>query len=54
MRLTVRAVQMRPDLVTATVTTASGATVPVDLIRHGGSWLLSFSDGDDPLQALTS
>jgi hypothetical protein len=54
MRLTVRAVQMRPDLATATVATASGATVRVDLVRHRRSWLLSFSDGDDPLPALTS
>jgi hypothetical protein len=54
MRLTVHAVQMRPDLATATVTTAGRASVRVDLVRNGGSWLLSFSDGDDPLQALTS
>lgn len=54
MRLTVRAVRMRRYLATATVSTASGATVPVDLVRHGARWLVSFSDGGDPLPALTT
>ena len=36
----------------ATVVTARTTTVQVDLLRHGDGWLLSFSDGDDPLPAL--
>jgi hypothetical protein len=52
LRLRVRQVALRPDLASATVATASGASVPVDLVRHGRRWLVSFSDGDDPLPAL--
>jgi hypothetical protein len=52
MRLVVRHVALRKDLATTTVTTATGTTVPVDLIRHGRDWLLSFSQGGDPISAL--
>ena len=52
-RLAVGSVAVKPDLATAAVRTADGATVPVDLVRDGSRWLLSFSDGDDPLPALT-
>lgn len=52
LRLAVRKVALRRDLATATVATASGASVPVDLVRQGRRWLLSFSNGDDPLPAL--
>jgi hypothetical protein len=51
-RLEVRAVDLRPDLAVASVTTASGATVPVDLVRRGQRWLVSFSQGEDPLPPL--
>jgi hypothetical protein len=53
LRLTVRGVTMRTDLATVTVTTASGGEAAVDMVRRGGKWLLSFSDGEDPMSALT-
>lgn len=53
MRLTVQAVSAHPDLATATVRTADGTVVPVDLVRTGSRWLLSFSNGSDPISALT-
>jgi hypothetical protein len=52
LRLTVRGVSVRPDLATATVAPRSGSTVRVDLVRGPRGWLLSFSDGDDPMPAL--
>jgi hypothetical protein len=52
LRLSVRSVSQRRDLATAAVATASGATVPVDFIRQGGRWVLSFSNGIDPMPAL--
>jgi hypothetical protein len=52
MRLTVRRLALRRDLATATVTTASGAGVQIDLVRKGRRWLLSFSRGSDPMPAL--
>ena len=52
LRFALRGLTVRPDLATATVATASGASVPVDLVRHGQRWLLSFSDGSDPVSAL--
>ena len=52
LRLTVDEVLLRHDLATATVTSARGASVRVDLIRDAGRWLLSFSDGSDPMPAL--
>jgi hypothetical protein len=48
LQLAVRKVALRRDLATATVATASGASVPVDLVRQGRRWLLSFSSGGDP------
>ena len=48
LRFTVRGLTLEPDLATATVTTAKGTSVPVDLIRDGQRWLLSFSDGGRP------
>lgn len=53
MRLEVRSVVTQPDLATARVQTADDSIVPVDLVRAGHRWLLSFSDGDDPMSALT-
>jgi hypothetical protein len=52
LRLAVRQIAARPDLATVTVTAADGAGAAVDLVRHGDRWLLSFSDGDDPMPAL--
>jgi hypothetical protein len=52
LRLTVREVGVRADLATATVMTADGTSATVDLVRRGRRWLLSFSDGNDPLPAL--
>jgi hypothetical protein len=52
LRLTIRQVALRRDLATASVTTASGAAVPIDLVRRGRRWMLSFSDGVDPMPAL--
>jgi hypothetical protein len=52
LRFTVRDLALRPDLATVDVTVAEGAGAPVDFVRRGGRWLLSFSDGNDPLPAL--
>ena len=52
LRLVVREVALRRDLATAAIATASGGSVPVDLVRQGGRWLLSFSGGGDPMLAL--
>lgn len=52
LRLAVRRVAARPDLATVTVTTADGSGAAVDLVRHGDRWLLSFSEGGDPMPAL--
>jgi hypothetical protein len=50
--LTVVALSLRPDLAVARVTGTHG-TVPVNLVRDGRRWLVSFSGGDDPLGAVT-
>jgi hypothetical protein len=47
-----RGLAVRTDLATASVVTANGNAATVDLVRRGGRWLLSFSDGADPLPAL--
>jgi hypothetical protein len=52
LRIEVRELALEPDLATATVSSAGGASVPVDLVRGGRGWLLSFSDGADPIPAL--
>jgi hypothetical protein len=51
-RLAVRRLTLRRDLATAAVATASGASVAVDFVRNGRRWLLSFSNGNDPMPAL--
>jgi hypothetical protein len=53
MDITVEAIHRRPGLATAMVTPHGAATVPVDLVRRRGRWLVSFSAGGDPLRALT-
>ena len=54
LRLTARRVALRPDLATAAVAAAGGAAVPVDFVRQGTRWLLSFSDGADPMPRLAA
>jgi hypothetical protein len=51
-RLAVRRLTLRRDLATVAVATASGASVAVDFVRNGRRWLLSFSNGNDPMPAL--
>ncbi|MEA2233523.1 MAG: hypothetical protein QOD83_3339 [Solirubrobacteraceae bacterium] len=41
-----------PDLATLRVRVGRGATVPLDVVRERRVWLVSFSDGNDPLTAL--
>jgi hypothetical protein len=43
-----------PDLATLRVRVGRGATVPLDVVREKGQWLVSFSDGNDPLAALAA
>ena len=43
---------LQSDLATATIETAGGTGATVDFVRRVGRWLLSFSDGADPLPAL--
>ena len=52
LRVTVRALALRSDLATATVVTATGTGAMVDFVRHGQRWLMSFSEGADPITAL--
>ena len=52
LRLTLRKLTVKSDLATAEMTTATGAEATVDFVRRGGRWLLSFSNGNDPLPAL--
>jgi hypothetical protein len=52
LRLTVRELDVQADLATATLVTANGKGATVDFVRRGRRWLLSFSDGGDPLPAL--
>ena len=52
LRVSVRSVSLRPDLATASVTTTSGANAPVDLVRSRHTWLVSFSEGGDPIPVL--
>jgi hypothetical protein len=49
--LSVVGLRLEPDLATAQVS-VEGRVVPLDLVRQGRRWLVSFSGGDDPLGAL--
>jgi hypothetical protein len=51
LQVTVRRLAVGGTLATADVATASGGTTSVDFVYRGGRWLLSFSDGGDPLPA---
>lgn len=44
----------RPDLATLQVRVGRGATIPLDVVRGRRRWLVSFSDGNDPLTALAA
>jgi hypothetical protein len=52
LRPAVRDIALRPDLATLDVSVAGAASVPVDFVRLQGRWLLSFSDGEDPMRVL--
>jgi hypothetical protein len=52
LRVTVRALALRRDLATAAIRTTSGSATTVDFVRRGKRWLLSFSNGADPIPAL--
>jgi hypothetical protein len=52
LQLTVRDIALRPDLATVVVSVAGGPGAPVDFVRRGGRWLLSFSNGEDPMPVL--
>ena len=52
LQVTVRALDVQADLATARLVAANGRGATVDFVRRGRRWLLSFSDGTDPLPAL--
>jgi hypothetical protein len=52
LRPTVRGIALRPDLATVDVSVGGGAGQPVAFVRHDDRWLLSFSNGDDPMPVL--
>jgi hypothetical protein len=52
LQFTVRELGVRADLATATVVAANGNSATIDFVRRDRRWLLSFSDGNDPLPAL--
>jgi hypothetical protein len=47
-----RALALRPDLATAELASTFGAAATVDFVRRGKRWLMSFSDGEDPVPSL--
>jgi hypothetical protein len=48
-RLTVTSLAFEPGLARARVRIGDGRTIPLDIVRSGHRWLVSFSDGADPL-----
>jgi hypothetical protein len=50
--LTVTRIAPKRDLARAEVRVSNGATVPLDLVRNGSRWLVSFSEGTNPIVAL--
>ena len=52
LRVSVRSVSLRPNLAVASVTTTTGATASVDLVRSHDTWLVSFSQDGDPMPVL--
>jgi hypothetical protein len=52
LRLSVSRIGLRRDLATVTFTNARGRDAVVDVVRRSGRWLLSFSQGNDPMPVL--
>ena len=52
LNVTVRDLAVDRELATADIATSAGGSSSVDFVHRGGRWLLSFSDGGDPLPAL--
>jgi hypothetical protein len=50
--LTVTRLALERGLATAQVTAGRGASVPLDIVRSGRRWLVSFSDGSNPVAAV--
>jgi hypothetical protein len=50
--LTVTSLALERDLAVAQVRVGGGATIPLDLVRDRGRWLVSFSKGIDPITAM--
>jgi hypothetical protein len=50
--LTVTRLAFEPGLARARVRVGRGATIPLDIVRSGRRWLVSFSAGADPVAAL--
>jgi hypothetical protein len=50
--LTVTKLAFEPGLATAQVKVGRGASVPLDIVRSGRRWLVSFSGSDNPVAAL--
>jgi hypothetical protein len=47
--LTVTSLAFEPGLARARVRVGGGRSIPIDIVRSGHRWLVSFSDGADPL-----
>jgi hypothetical protein len=50
--LTVTSLAFEPGLARARVRIGGGRTIPLDIVRSGHRWLVSFSDGADPLAVI--
>jgi hypothetical protein len=50
--LTVTHVAVEPGLATAQVRVGSKGVIPLDIVHTGRRWLVSFSDGEDPVAAV--
>jgi hypothetical protein len=51
-KLTVTRITTERDLARAEVRVSNGTTAPLDLVRDGSRWLVSFSEGNNPIVAL--
>jgi hypothetical protein len=50
--LTVTSLAFEPGLARARVRIGGGRTVPLDIVRSGHRWLVSFSEGAEPLAVI--
>jgi hypothetical protein len=50
--LTVTKLAFEPGLATAQVRVGRGSTIPLDIVRKGRRWLVSFSNGAEPVGAI--